>query len=133
MLKIWILWEKKMFPFGEKAWLFQKPLSVAIFFIECISNCPMAQRFSKGTKLAFFWRKIVFSKKILASFQKQQTLLISSRMCTKSYYCPRYLKISKLALFGKIDRSLEENFSKTPNFASFFQMRLEIYYCLCDL
>ena len=42
-----------------------------------------------------------------------------------------------LAFFGKIDRYLEKKsfwtFSKTLNFAFFFQMPLEIHYCSCDL
>ena len=108
------------------------------FFIECVSNCNIAQEFSKRSKLVFYLgKKIVCSKKILANFQKQKSFLVSSRKCTKSYYCSSILKTQILAFYGKTDRSLEKKtfwkLSKTLNFASFFWMRLEIHYCICVL
>ena len=73
--------------------IFLKIANFGNFFIECISNCIIAQEFSKLSKLVFYLgKKIVCSKKILASFQKHKSFLISSRMCTKIYYCPRTLK-----------------------------------------
>ena len=64
--------EQKMFFFRKKAWFFRKIANFVNFFIECILNCIIAQEFSKLSKLIFYLgKKMVCSKKILGSFQKQ--------------------------------------------------------------
>ena len=107
--------EEKKFFFAEKNLICSKIANFGNFFIECISNCNIAQEFSKRSKLVFYLGiKIVCSKKILASFQKQKSSLVSSRMFTKSYYRPRTLKIYRIWPFSEkqIDR-LKKNVLKT--------------------
>ena len=70
-------------------------------------------------------KKYSMLKKFIANFQKQKSFLVSSRKCTKSYYCPRTLKTFRIWPFleKQIDRLKKKTFwklSKTLNFASFF-------------
>ena len=121
--------------FAEKSLICSKIANFGNFFIECISNCNIAQEFSKRSKLVFYLGiKIVCSKKILASFQKQKSSLVSSRMFTKSYYRPRTLKIFRIWPFSvkQIDRLKKkrfDNLTKRLILQFFFQMRLESHYC----
>ena len=118
--------EEKKFFFAEKSLICSKIAIFGNFSIECISNCNIAQEFSKRSKLVFYLgKKIVCSKKILANFQKQKSFLVSSRKCTKSYYCSSILKTQILAFYGKTDRSLEkkkrfENFPRRLILQVFF-------------
>ena len=86
-------------------------------------------RILRTLKKVFFGKKVMF-KKILASFQKQKTLLISSRRCTKSSYCPRLLKTSDFGLFGKIDGSFQKDPVKSfgnADFGKFFLKRVSSF------
>ena len=64
--------EEKTFFFAKKLDFFRKTSHFSNFFIECISNFIIAQELSKLSKLVFYLeKKIVCSKKVLASFWKQ--------------------------------------------------------------
>ena len=105
--------EKKMFFFGKKLVFFSKTANFGKVFMNCISNCIFAQEFSKRWKVVFFLqRKVECSTYLLAKFQKQSTWLISSRICTKSFYCPRILKFFRNWPFleKKIDHLKKKRF-----------------------
>ena len=115
--KNWIFWKKRWF-FLKKTWFFE--------------NRQLWQSFYElHFELYFCWRvlktlKTGFSsaeKDSLAKFQKQWTRLSSSRTCTKSFYCPRILKLSEFGLFWKNKQITWKRRFKTFenfNFASFF-------------